>query len=64
MWRDHSYYNPRTKQIKSNGEKELLVSNSDIPSKPIIMEKIWYTIKMYLEDFDFEQERDNRLSHE
>lgn len=54
-FKEHTFYNHQTKEHTSeNGSQELYVSDDDIPTKNIIMKKLWDAIYDYIKSLDFE----------
>lgn len=50
-WQQHQFYDSQTGNLRST-ENELSVSYTDIPSRKIINEKIWFALERYiLKDF-------------
>jgi predicted 2-oxoglutarate/Fe(II)-dependent dioxygenase YbiX len=48
-WKQHTFYNPQTKQhLPQSGDKELDVSWDDIPSRAELSQKVWETIHKYI----------------
>ena len=51
----HKYHNPLTGHAgPKNGDKELDISYEDIPTKDIIMKKIWDALYKYISEFNHE----------
>ena len=54
-FKEHTFYNARTKEFKPrSGAQELHMSWGNIPTKKIIMDKLWYAISDYLEFLNFD----------
>ena len=52
-FREHEFYNPRTKtKGPQSGSQELSVCWSNLSSKPILSDRLWYAIRDYLQYID------------
>jgi hypothetical protein len=55
VWEKHSYQDPVTKEFITSGDTELdnVWPNSSFEYKDIIMQRLWYAIREYIEDLNF-----------
>jgi len=54
QWSEHQFYNSNKKFFQNvSGEQELDVSWDNVPTAKIIMEKIWFNIKEYIDSLEF-----------
>jgi predicted 2-oxoglutarate/Fe(II)-dependent dioxygenase YbiX len=50
---EHKFHNPKTNEYAPKSKDELSMSWDNIPTKKIIMQKLWYAIANYLEIINF-----------
>ena len=54
-WTEHQFYDVKTNMtLNKSGEQELDVSWDKVPTGKTIMEKIWFSIKDYIDSLEFD----------